>query len=94
MRRILLVDDDFLALNAFFTLADWSRYGLSIAREAHNGQEAMDYLREQRPDIALSTSACRIWMAYLSCVISARSTLPYCASCSAATLIIHMSGKH
>ncbi len=52
MRRILLVDDDFLALNAFFTLADWSRYGLSIAREAHNGQEAMDYLREQRPDIA------------------------------------------
>jgi len=52
MKQILLVDDDFLALNAFFTLADWSRYGLSIACEAHNGQEAMDYLRNQRPDIA------------------------------------------
>ena len=52
MKHILLVDDDFLALNAFFTLADWGRYGLSIAREAHNGQEALDYLREQRPDIA------------------------------------------
>lgn len=52
MKNILLVDDDFLALNAFFTLAEWGRYGLSIAREAHNGQEALDYLRENRPDIA------------------------------------------
>lgn len=52
MKRILLVDDDFLALNAFFTLADWNQYGLSIAFEAHNGQEALDYLKDNRPDIA------------------------------------------
>ncbi len=53
MKRILLVDDDFLALNAFFTLADWNHYGLEIAYEAHNGQEALDYLAGHTADIAV-----------------------------------------
>lgn len=52
MKRILLVDDDFLALNAFFTLADWAQYGLCIAHEAHNAQEALSYLASNRPDVA------------------------------------------
>ena len=52
MKRILLIDDDFLALNAFFTLADWAQYGLCIAYEAHNAQEALSYLASDRPDIA------------------------------------------
>jgi two-component system, response regulator YesN len=53
MKRILLVDDDFLALNAFFTLADWNHYGLEITYEAHNGQEALSYLAGHTADIAV-----------------------------------------
>lgn len=53
MKRILLVDDDFLALNAFFTLADWNHYGLEIVHEAHNGQEALAYLNGHTADIAV-----------------------------------------
>ena len=53
MKRILLVDDDFLALNAFFTLADWNHYGLEIVHEAHNGQEALAFLAEYTADIAV-----------------------------------------
>ncbi len=54
MKQILLVDDDFLSLNAFYALADWGRYGLRIAYEAHNGREALAYLETagQPPDAA------------------------------------------
>ena len=54
MKQILLVDDDFLSLNAFYGLADWKRYGLRIAYEAHNGREALAYLEScaQLPDAA------------------------------------------
>lgn len=54
MKQILLVDDDFLSLNAFYALADWGRYGLRIAYEAHNGREALAYLElcEAQPDVA------------------------------------------
>lgn len=54
MKQILLVDDDFLSLNAFYALADWGRYGLRIAYEAHNGCEALAYLEscDVLPDVA------------------------------------------
>lgn len=54
MKQILLVDDDFLALNAFYSLTDWAQLGLRIAHEAHSGSEALSYLRScpQLPDVA------------------------------------------
>ena len=54
MKRILLVDDDFLSLNAFYALTDWNRIGVQIAYEAHNGREALEYMEktEAKPDAA------------------------------------------
>ena len=54
MKQILLVDDDFLALNAFYSLTDWSQLGLRIAHEAHSGREALNYLSAcpTLPDVA------------------------------------------
>lgn len=54
MKQILLVDDDFLALNAFYSLIDWAHLGLRIAHEAHSGREALAYLEScvQLPDVA------------------------------------------
>ena len=54
MKQILLVDDDYLSLNAFYTLIDWSAYGLRIAFEAHSGQEALDYLQDHGGEIAIA----------------------------------------
>ena len=51
MKQILLVDDDFLSLNAFYGLADWGAHGLCIAMEAHNGREAADYLSSNGHEI-------------------------------------------
>lgn len=54
MKQILLVDDDFLALNAFYSLTDWAQVGLRIAYEAHSGREALSYLASCKtlPDVA------------------------------------------
>ena len=35
MKQILLVDDDFLSLNAFYSLVHWENLGVRIAYEAH-----------------------------------------------------------
>lgn len=51
MKQMLLVDDDFLSLNAFYSLADWRAHGLCIAMEAHNGREAADYLKSSGAEI-------------------------------------------
>ena len=44
MKQILLVDDDFLSLNAFYSLVHWENLGVRIAYEAHNGREAITFL--------------------------------------------------
>ena len=52
MKRILLADDDFLALNAFYSLLDWEAYDLAIVHEAHDGPSAIAFLEQQPVDIA------------------------------------------
>lgn len=54
MKQVLLVDDDFLSLNTFYSLLDWGQLELHIAFEAHSGQEALDYLKscEDLPAVA------------------------------------------
>lgn len=52
MKRILLADDDFLALNAFYSLINWEDYDLAIVYEAHDGPSAISFLQQQSVDIA------------------------------------------
>lgn len=52
MKKILLVDDDYLAHNAFFSMLDWRQYSLSIVYEAYSGNEAIEFLRKNKADFA------------------------------------------
>lgn len=51
--NILLVDDEFLARNAVLMLLAQEQFPACAIREAVNGQEAIELIRQEAPDIAL-----------------------------------------
>lgn len=51
MIRILLVDDDYLALNSFFALEDWQALGYDISKEAYTGSDAVKAVQSAAFDI-------------------------------------------
>lgn len=53
MKRVLLADDDFLALNALYALIEWESYGLTVVYEAHDGISATKYLESHDVDVAI-----------------------------------------
>lgn len=53
MKRVLIVDDEFLVRVGLRSMVDWQANGFEIAGEASTGLEAYRFIREHRPDIVL-----------------------------------------
>jgi two-component system response regulator YesN len=51
--KILIVDDDFLVRVALKTLIIWEDYGYHIVGEASDGRQALEMVKELKPDIVL-----------------------------------------
>ncbi len=54
MKKVLIVDDEFLARLGLKTLIDWEEFGYKIVGEAANGKEALEILDRTDPDILLT----------------------------------------
>ncbi|MBQ8953617.1 MAG: response regulator [Clostridia bacterium] len=54
MKNIITIDDDFLSLNALYSLLDWGVYGLRIAHESRDGLEALEYLSKEGSSISIA----------------------------------------
>ncbi|MEL0635843.1 response regulator [Marinomonas sp. TI.3.20] len=54
MKKILLVDDEFLARLGLRSIVDWNAHGYEIVGEAENGQEALALALIHQPDIIIS----------------------------------------
>ena len=52
--KVVLVDDDLLVLQDLETLADWGKYGFTIAQTFTNGVAALRGIREIRPDFIVT----------------------------------------
>lgn len=53
MIRVLLIDDDRLALKGLRSLLPWEKYGMSVVGEALNGQLALEYMKTQTVDLVM-----------------------------------------
>ena len=51
MKRVMIVDDEFLVRLGIKSLLPWEDYGYEIAGEAENGQEALEKIEIMRPHI-------------------------------------------
>lgn len=54
MKRVLVVDDEFLVRLGLRTTMDWEAHGYKIVGEASNGREALEIFDEANPDILLT----------------------------------------
>ncbi|HBR02199.1 MAG TPA: DNA-binding response regulator, partial [Ruminiclostridium sp.] len=54
MKRVLIVDDEFLVRLGLKTTIDWEAHGYKIVGEAANGKEALEIFDRLDPDILLT----------------------------------------
>ena len=54
MKRVLLADDEPLALTLMRHMIDWEHYGLELAGSAQNGDELYEMIFALRPDIVIT----------------------------------------
>lgn len=62
MYRILLVDDESIILSGLQSMLKWEEHGCIVAGTARNGEQALAFIRQSRPDIVI----CDISMPLLS----------------------------
>lgn len=54
MKRILIVDDEYIVRLGLKTIVDWTSFGYILAGEASNGKEALDFLEKNHVDVILT----------------------------------------
>ena len=54
MHKVLLVDDEVFARTGLRGLIPWKRLGFEIVAEAANGEEALQFIREEQPDLVVT----------------------------------------
>ncbi|WP_242855638.1 response regulator [Ruminiclostridium josui] len=54
MFKVLLVDDEPMALEALKIVADWKELGFTICGEGKNGDEALNKIKETKPDLVVT----------------------------------------
>ncbi len=53
MMKILVVDDEYLIRQRIINLVCWNEYGMEVAGEAEDGEQALDIIPEIRPQIII-----------------------------------------
>ena len=53
MKKVLIVEDEILARLGLRQLVDWKKLGLELLPDATDGEEALEMIRNSRPDIIL-----------------------------------------
>ena len=54
MKQVLIVDDDTIIRITLRSLIDWNALGYCIAADAINGQQALDYIRNNPVDLVIT----------------------------------------
>ena len=51
--KVFIVDDEFLQRQLVKKTVNWEKLGLEISGEAEDGEEALDKILEEKPDILI-----------------------------------------
>jgi two-component system response regulator YesN len=54
MFRVLIVEDEFIVRYGIRSMIDWEKVGMTVIGEAANGQEALDLIGQELPDILIT----------------------------------------
>ncbi|MFD0698963.1 response regulator [Paenibacillus sp. GCM10027628] len=54
MFRVIIVEDEYIVRYGIRSMIDWEKVGLTVIGEASNGQEALDLIGQEPPDILIT----------------------------------------
>lgn len=54
MRKVIIVDDDFIVRTYLKQMIDWEKEGFLLLNDAKNGKEALDICLKEKPDIVIT----------------------------------------
>jgi two-component system response regulator YesN len=54
MKKVLIVDDEYIVRLGLKTIVDWAGFGYTVAGEAANGREALDFFQQNQLDVILT----------------------------------------
>lgn len=54
MYKILLVDDESWVIESLKDFVEWEQYGFEVIGQASNGFDALDFIRDHRPDVVFT----------------------------------------
>lgn len=54
MNRIVIVDDEQFVRKGIIALVDWEKINYQVAGEANNGEDALELILEEKPDVVLT----------------------------------------
>lgn len=54
MHTVLIVDDEMFVRKGLIEMIDWESSGFEVIGEADNGEDALDSIREKRPDLVIT----------------------------------------
>jgi len=57
MLKVMVVDDDYLVRQGIIRVMPWARYGMEVASEASNGEEALEKMAEAEVDLLVTDLA-------------------------------------
>ena len=54
MIKLLLADDEPLVLVGLKSMLNWDEYGITICGTARNGEQALELIEKERPDLVIA----------------------------------------
>ncbi|MCY9670311.1 response regulator [Paenibacillus alginolyticus] len=54
MLSVVIVEDEYIVRYGIRSMIEWEKMGLTVIGEASNGQEALDFIRQEPPDILIT----------------------------------------
>lgn len=62
MYKVMIIDDEPIIVEGLSRSVAWEKYDCQVVNTAHDGQEGIEKIRKDRPDMIFWISACRRWM--------------------------------
>ncbi len=54
MKKVMIVDDEVLVRVGIKSILEWEKYGYQVVAEASNGREALELIKEHKPNIVMT----------------------------------------
>lgn len=91
--KLVIVDDEAILLQGLLQTYDWEQMGFRVVGSAMSGEQAIEVIEKERPDVVLTDIRMRQISGLMVMEEMAKRALTACLLCSVPTGILNMHRK-